>query len=73
MQYFMLIDIGDITKFIGLQAIICLPLFYLFSKMTDSLRKRFSTPRVRKAMYIFPMLALVVGTIEYYNHTSVCI
>ena len=58
----MLLDMEEITKFIGVQSLVSIPLLYMLSVYTDRLRKRYYTPYVRKLMYIGPLAVLTIGS-----------
>ena len=61
MKYFMLIDMNEITIYTGAQSLISLPFLYMTSVYTDRLRKRYSTPKVRKLMYLVPLALFIIG------------
>lgn len=63
LQYFMFIEMSEITKFITYQAIFTLPMVVLFSSLSDQMRKTISTPKVRKGFYIVPAIIFVAGII----------
>ena len=64
LQYFMFIEMSEITKFITYQAIFTLPMVVLFSSLSDQMRKTISTPKVRKGFYIVPAMIFVAGKLS---------
>ena len=61
MKYFMLIKMNEITIYNGVQYSISMVILYMSSVYTDMLRKRYSTPNVRKLMYIVPLAVFIIG------------